>query len=201
MYRMQKCDTLRCVQEKVPDPTYQAWILDMVVSSGVLGRLITTMISTLSCNRFPKKTWPARALHMQKQRGTKLVCEACKKNGVIPTDLELYTCQDCQHRLGNKHFNKGLLKDYKYHGRKRLVCMTCTEISAQRGKLLQSRFKASKVYCKCFCPMHRDRCPLVRVSPKPRWPGCDGYISEEDMKFLNSLVPRPAWWSKAWGRK
>ena len=72
---------------------------------------------------------------------------------------------------------------------------------AQRAKLLHSRFRASKVYCKCFRPMHRDRCPLVRVSPKQPWPGCDGYISEEDMKFLNSLVPWPAWWSKAWGRK
>ena len=88
-----------------------------------------------------------------------------------------------------------------YHGRKRLVCTKCNEISAQRCKLLQSRFRASKVYCKCYCPIHRDRCPLCRVSPKPRWPGCDGYISEEDMRFLNSLVPRPARWSRALGRK
>ena len=139
----------------------------MVVSSCVSGSLITIMISTISCDRFPMKTWPVHALHMQRQRDTKLVCEACKKNGVIPTDLQLYTCQDCQHQLGNKKFNKQMLKDYKYHGRKRLVCTKCNEISAQRGKLLQSRFRASKVYCKCFCPMHRDRCPLVRVSPKP----------------------------------
>ena len=159
------------------------------------------MISTISCNRFPKRTWTANAVNMQKRRHTKLICEACKKRGVIPTHLHLYTCQDCQHQLGNKKFNEQTLKNYKYHGRKRLVCTNCNAISAQRGKLLHSRFRASKVYCKCFCPMHRDRCPLVRVSPKQPWPGCDGYISEEDMKLLNSLVPRPAWWSKAWGRK
>ena len=159
------------------------------------------MINTIYCNRFPRKTWPAQVLRRKKRRSSKLVCEACKKNGVIPTDLELYTCQGCQHQLGNKKFNKDALKDYKYHGRERLVCTNCNEISAQRGKLLHSRFRASKVYCKCFCPMHRDRCPLVRVSPQQLWPGCDGYISEEDMKFLNSLVPRLPWWSKAWGRK
>ena len=109
----------------------------MVVSSCVLGSVITKMINTIYCNRFPRKTWPAGVLWRKRRRSSKLVCEACKKNGVIPTDLELYTCQYCQHQLGNKHFNKGLLKDHKYHGRKRLVCTKCNEISAQRGKLLQ----------------------------------------------------------------
>ena len=143
----------------------------MVVSSCVLGGVITTLTNTTYFNRYPRKTWLAGVLRRKKRRSSKLVCEACKKNGVIPTDLELYTCQGCQHQLGNKKFDKNALKDYKYHGRERLVCTNCNEINAQRGKLLHSRFRASKVYCKCFCPMHRDRCPLVRVSPRQPWPG------------------------------
>ena len=144
---------------------------------------------------------PAQELKNQKKQGSKIVCAACRKNGVTAFDLELYACQECQHHLGNKKFGEDALWNYKYHDYKRLVCTHCKEFSAQREKMLRSRFRASKVYCKCFCPMHQDRCPLVRVSPKPRWPGCDGYISVEEMKFLNSLHPRPAWWSKAWGRK
>ena len=43
-------------------------------------------------------------------------------------DLKLYTCQDCQHHLGNKKFNETTLNNYKYRSYKRLVCTQCKKI-------------------------------------------------------------------------
>ena len=40
-------------------------------------------------------------------------------------DLNLYSCEHCRLLLGNKKFKAQVLKDYKYHDRKRLICMDC----------------------------------------------------------------------------
>ena len=43
--------------------------------------------------------------------------------------LFLRPCQECQQDLGTKKFNETALKNYKYHGCKRLICTACTDIS------------------------------------------------------------------------
>ena len=79
--------------------------------------------------RYPKKTWPAKALKNAKQQGSKLVCAACRSNGVTAYDLKLYSCQECRHLFGGKKFQYQALKNYKFHGCKRLICTACTDIS------------------------------------------------------------------------
>ena len=82
-----------------------------------------------ACNMFPKKTWPAQELKDQKKKGVKLVCAACRENGVNAYDLNIYTCQECKHLFGSKKFQYQALSNYKYHGYKRLRCTACTDIS------------------------------------------------------------------------
>ena len=79
--------------------------------------------------RYPKKTWPAKSLKNAKQRSSKLVCAACRSNGVTAYDLNLYTCQECRHLFGSKKFQYQALTNYKYHGRKHLICTACKHIS------------------------------------------------------------------------
>ena len=78
--------------------------------------------------RYPKKTWPAKALKNAKQQGSKLVCAACRSNGVTAYDLKLYSCQECRHLFGSKRFEYQALTNYKYRGCKRLICTACTDI-------------------------------------------------------------------------
>ena len=80
----------------------------------------------------------------------------------------------------------------------RSISMACTKESDDKQTFLQQAFKRSKIYCKCGCPIHREKCPLVpRYAGERRWPGCDGCISAEDCTFLNQLQPQPEWWRKA----
>ena len=108
-------------------------------------------------------------------------------------------CKSC---FGNKRFDDQVLKHHKYHARDKLVCLECVKASAMKEQTFHSEFRKSKVYCKCMCPIHQERCPLApRFAGEKRWPGCDGVISAVDRKFLDELAPRSAWWSKAWGKK
>ena len=82
-----------------------------------------------------------------------------------------------------------------------MECNECVKKLTEKLRGLQRDLKPSKVKCKCFCPIHREKCPLTPVYyGQRRWPGCDGNISEADRDFLNALNPQPAWWRKAWGR-
>ena len=68
----------------------------------------------------------------------------------------------------------------------------------ERARELQTKLKASRMRCKCGCLFHKDRCPLVPVQfGERRWPGKDKGIGEDDRRFLDSLHPRPKWWSDA----
>ena len=95
---------------------------------------------TLSCNRFPKQEWPAQDLKNQKKRGSRLVCAVCKLKGVTAYDLELYSCQECQHHFGSKGFSVHVLRNYKWHGYKRLVCTHC-EAQTKRERNKDERAK------------------------------------------------------------
>ena len=82
-----------------------------------------------------------------------------------------------------------------------MECNECVQRLAQRVKSLQKELRSSKVRCKCFCPIHREKCPLAPVyHGQRRWPGCDVNVSAADRDFLNGLNPQPEWWRKAWGR-
>ena len=74
------------------------------------------------------------------------------------------------------------------------------EEDRKQTKLLQAKFKQSKVYCKCDHLFgHAEKCPLHRVlyNAATRYPGCDGYITLEENEWLNQLNERPKWWRKA----
>ena len=82
-----------------------------------------------------------------------------------------------------------------------MECKECAQRVAQRVKGLQKELRSSKVRCKCFCPIHREKCPLAPVyHGQRRWPGRDANASAADRDFLNGLNPQPEWWRKAWGR-
>jgi hypothetical protein len=108
----------------------------------------------------------------------------------------------CSKDLGNKRFSQMLLNNHKHHDITRIVCLLCADEALKKERTLHSEFRKSSVYCKCFCPIHRELCPLSpRYANEKRWPGCDGHIDSTDRKFMDALVPRPAWWAKAWGKK
>ena len=64
---------------------------------------------------------------------------------------------------------------------------------------LHAKFRKSGRFCKCGCLLHRANCPLATfIYDQPRWPGCDGYISWEEMLFLRSLKKnKPHWFAVA----
>ena len=140
--------------------------------------------------------------HYEGKQGTLLVCKVCRDSGYTPDDVKTFTCEQCQDKGGFKVFDKDLLLHVKYHGRKKLLCKLCVSQVTRKTDELQHKFKSSKRYCKCFCPMHRQSCPL---SPcyfnERRWPGSDGCITEDEKEFLEKLDPTPGWWQKAWGRR
>ena len=139
--------------------------------------------------------------HQGKQQ-TKLVCKACRAMGHNPDDVEKYTCQRCKVQYGWKKFPSEQMKNLKYHHRPKLECQMCTFEVAKKVSELQRKLKQSKRVCKCFCPLHTEKCPLaICYFQERRWPGSDGYISETDRNFLDKLNPQPAWWRKAWGRR
>ena len=57
----------------------------------------------------------------------------------------LYTCQNCQHLLGNKKFDESALKNYKYQGDGRLVCTQCKKISGATAVQQREKEKAKKM--------------------------------------------------------
>ena len=149
--------------------------------------------------RYPRKEWPAKMLYNQKHSKCHIVCSSCRGKGCTPQDPNLYTCQRCHEELGTARFGKDLLHNFKCHDRQKLICLACTREDDARVSRLRRQFKASKVYCKCGCPIHRERCPLVpRYQGERRWPGCDADISAEDRTFLDDLRPKPDWWTRAW---
>ena len=64
---------------------------------------------------------------------------------------------------------------------------------------LHAKFRQSRRFCKCGRLIHRQYCPLApAVRHEQRWPGCDGYISWKERKFLDRLKKKPSWWKVAW---
>ena len=153
---------------------------------------------------FDKKYWSkAERDHYERDRRTLLVCKSCRDSrGYTPDDVKTYTCQHCHDKGGWKLFDQNLMENYKYHRRQRLLCKLCVLQLARKTDELRQKFKNSKRFCKCFCPIHRQSCPL---SPcyfnERRWPGSDGCITEDEKDFLENLNPTPSWWQKAWGRR
>ena len=149
---------------------------------------------------FDKKYWSKNERsHYESNKRTLLVCKTCRDSrGYTPDDVKTYTCEQCQDKGGFKLFDKELMHHVKSHGRKKLLCKLCVA----KTERLRQKFKSSKRFCKCFCPIHRQSCPL---SPcyfnERRWPGSDGCITEDEKEFLEKLDPTPGWWQKAWGRR
>ena len=101
-------------------------------------------------------------------------------------------------RKGCKRFDSEQLHNHRHHERSKLDCLQCRQENAEREKILHSKFKQSKWFCKCGNPIHSEKCPLATMFyDKRRWPGGDGYITAEDNVFLSNLNPRPKWWADA----
>ena len=154
-------------------------------------------------NRVEQSVSENERSHYESNKRTLLVCKTCRDSrGYTPDDLKTYTCQQCHDKGGWKLFDKELMHNMKSHGTKKLLCNLCVAQVKGKTQELHRKFKSSKRFCKCFCPIHRQSCPL---SPcyfnEQRWPGSDGWISAEDKDFLDKLNPEPAWWQKAWGRQ
>ena len=140
-----------------------------------------------------------------KQRATathSFSLQICRARGCTAHDLRLYTCTLCAKVLGAKNFGTDSLHNFNDHGISKLVCNSCVAMTSSKEKALKAQLQKSKRVCKCFCPIHKEKCPLAPVCyGERRWPGSDGYISKEDKAFLDQLSPRPEWWSRAWGRR
>ena len=145
--------------------------------------------------------WTKNERDHNRRHNTKLVCKTCRTKGYNPDDVETYVCQHCHMSYGWKKFDKETMHNFKTHGRKKLQCTECVVRINTKTQTLREALKKSKRFCKCHCLIHKEKCPL---SPcffgEKRWPGSDGYITEQDKKFLDSLNPRPTWWTKAWGK-
>ena len=151
---------------------------------------------------YPKTYWPPKERYNNQQTDAHLVCKECRDRGCTATDVTLYECQVCKEKLGMKRFGVDALKHFKYHGRTKLQCNTCVAAVARRVQELQAELRKSKRICRCFCLLHKERCPLSpSYAGEKRWPGSDGFISAADRQFLDGLRPWPKWWSKGWGRK
>ena len=137
--------------------------------------------------------------NLQKQ-GTLLVCKDCRSKGCTPHDTHMYKCTTCAREMGSARFDVVSFQHFRDHGRRTLTCKDCKTARAEREKRLRLQLRGSKRVCKCFCPFHKDMCPLTPcIYGERRWPGSDGHISEAERNFLDALHPVPAWWAKAWG--
>ena len=152
-----------------------------------------------SCKKlFPPSEWTADQTRNHKARGDNLVCASCRQDGCTPQDPDRYKCNRCKNEKGTRHFDKKQLKHFKYEERNKLICTACEKKDIERVRELQTKLKASRMRCKCGCLFHKDRCPLVPVQfGERRWPGKDTGIGEDDRRFLDSLHPKPKWWSDA----
>ena len=131
-----------------------------------------------------------------------MVCKSCREKGCHPQDTQMYTCQKCKQQLGAKKFDSKMLNHYNSRGTTKVQCNQCASEEANLLKELHLKLKKSTRHCKCYCPLHKERCPLAPCyHGEKRWPGSDGYISFKECNFLNEINPRPAWWNKAWGKK
>ena len=151
---------------------------------------------------FPKKCWSSSQIHHHKEKqNTMLLCKDCRASGKMPHDVVLYTCDQCQSHVGCGKFDIKSLGNWKSRPGSRLTCKQCDTTTHARVVELHRRLRESKMICKCFCPIHGDRCPLNLIYyGEKRWPGADGHISWFDAALLNSLKPTPKWWARAWGR-
>ena len=154
---------------------------------------------------FPRTAWTSEERknydRKDREKGTALVCKACRQAGYSPDDVATYKCQHCEKEGGWKAFDPGLIFHHKVHGNKKLLCTACAAKLAEMTKELQKKLKQSRRLCKCFCPVHKPKCPLEPCyDGDRRWPGSDGYISAKERQFLDNLNPQPEWWAKAWGR-
>ena len=135
-------------------------------------------------------------------RKTHLVCKTCKAQGKRCWDVTLYSCSACKMQFGCAKFDHADIKYYHIpRAKKKLTCQLCSKHNNDRIKVLHARLQKSKMVCKCFCPIHRHKCPMSLIYyGEKRWPGADGAISLDDYRFLESLTPTPKWWDRAWGR-
>ena len=129
-----------------------------------------------------------------------LVCKECRALGKRPHDVSFYFCHACKSKLGWAKFDDKALRNAKSK-QLNLTCKECWGRRDGRLKISYQRLRQSRMVCRCFCPIHREKCPMSLIYyGEKRWPGADGYISWFDYAFLNSLNPAPKWWTRAWGR-
>ena len=162
-----------------------------------------SLVKCAACKTGYQKTyWSRKERNHAQQQNTALVCKACREKGCTPRDTHLYTCTSCRKEMGLARFDKHSIHNFKYHKYRSLTCNSCVAAKTARVKTLQAQLRQSKQVCKCFCRLHKERCPLSLLCyyGKRGWPGSDGYISEEDRNFLDGLRPMPTWWLRAWGR-
>ena len=141
---------------------------------------------------YNKSAWSATERNNFQKRSPCLERKACQTKGCTPKDVSLYTCQTCKETFGMKYFNVDTLRDVKYHERSTLECLTCAAAVKNTMQGLQTALKKSKRFCKCFCPLHKESCPLSACyAGEERCPGSDGFISAAERAFLDELNPRP----------
>ena len=155
-----------------------------------------------ACNiGYDKTHWTANQVKHHVNRGTILVCQKCSEKGCTTTDTRLYTCSACHETYGSKFFGRQDKYHSNEHHNKKLLCTKCQTESHMKVRHLKHKMTQSQRRCKCYCPIHQDRCPLSPfVYGDRRWPGSDGYISATEREWLDKLKPVPDWWSRAWGR-
>jgi len=160
-------------------------------------------IKCAACNTwYSESSWSMNERKQHRCIDATLVCRICRDKGCTARDTKLYTCQNCECQVGSKKFDKNLLYNFKHRLRPTLICISCLAKAKKRERTLKDRLRQSKRICKCFCMIHKDKCPLSPVYyGERRWPGSDGFISEADRIFLDELKPLPEWWARARGRK
>ena len=154
----------------------------------------------MCCLRAYATSQRLRLYHTGKRTENKaaLICLGCSTRGCTSHDHKLYTCQQCDGQLGRKCFDWKQLDHFLERG-SRLICKPCTEGTKHRLQDLAVKVRRSTVRCKCFRPVHREKCPLAGTQfGGRRWPGMDTGVQEDDVRFLN--VHNPTWWRKRLGK-
>ena len=145
--------------------------------------------------------WSKRERNNHKSKQCALVCAECRQKGYTPKDTQSYRCRTCKKEYGAKQFRAADIKHVRASQVTSIACSECVRSEESITQRLQIQLRSSRRRCTCYCPIHRSTCPLTPVTfGEKRWPGSDGAISAADRSFLDSLVPQPLWWTKAWGR-
>ena len=159
---------------------------------------------------FPKSYWKVDERKKCAMEGRVLICKACRAQGKHPQDVGLYKCNRCSLEMGCSKFSNDALQNWKRREGSKLQCSKCEAAIGERLKILKQRLSKSKMVCNCFCPIHKEKCPLsLHYAGEKRWPGGnfsrwhshEEHISWFDRAFLQSLKPVPRWWARAWGRR